>query len=61
MPPTGRGDEARHGGAPDARDGKKTPMLPLRPAGIGGRHPRDIYCPEFDTRTGIAVKTRDFR
>ena len=61
VPPTGRGDEARHGGAPDARDGKKAPMLPLRPAGIGGRHPRDIYCPEFDTRTGIAVKTRDFR
>ncbi len=30
--PTGRGDEARHGGSPDVRD-------PLR-------KPRDIYCPE---------------
>ncbi len=45
--PTGRGDEARHGGAPDQRE-KKTVR------------PRDIYCPEVDTR-GIRVPTRDFR
>ncbi len=52
---TGRGDEARHGGSPDARD-KKGPL-----------RPRDIYCPDRDTqgatgsRETIRVKTRDFR
>ncbi len=49
--PTGRGDEARHGGSPDPRD--KT-----------GREkawrPRDIYCPER-LSNGIRVQTRDFR
>ncbi len=43
--PTGRGDEARHGGSPDQRD-------PIRT--------RDIYCPER-LSTGIKVATRDFR
>ncbi len=43
--PTGRGDEARHGGAPDQRETTR---------------PRDIYCPEVNTR-GIKVQTRDFR
>ena len=44
--PTGRGDEARHGGAPDQRE--KT------------WKPRDIYCPER-LSNGIKVQTRDFR
>ena len=46
-PATGRGDEARHGGTPDARQNPK-------------HKPRDIYCPER-TSTGIKVPTRDFR
>ena len=45
--PTGRGDEARHGGSPDQRE--KTPVKT-----------RDIYCPER-LSTGIKVQTRDFR
>lgn len=50
--PTGRGDEARHGGSPDHRD---------RPAGEKGWvKPRDLYAPERTT-TGIRVQTRDFR
>ena len=43
--PTGRGDEARHGGSPDVRSVHK---------------PRDIYCPER-LSNGIKVQTRDFR
>jgi error-prone DNA polymerase len=46
----GRGDEAKHGGAPDARGG-----------GVGGRKVRDIYVPDFRAVTGIKVPTRDFR
>jgi error-prone DNA polymerase len=46
--PTGRGDEARHGGAPDQRQVKTV-------------RPRDIYSPEFNSKTGIKVPTRDFR
>ena len=42
---TGRGDEAKHGGAPDPRE---THM----------RKPRDIYVPDL---RGIKVTTRDFR
>ena len=42
---TGRGDEAKHGGAPDPREG----------AGVGGRKIRDIYVPD------LRVPTRDFR
>ena len=45
--PTGRGDEARHGGSPDQREKTWT-------------RPRDIYCPER-AATGIRVQTRDFR
>lgn len=45
--PTGRGDEAKHGGGPDARD-------------LGVPKVRDIYCPER-LATGIRVATRDFR
>ena len=45
--PTGRGDEARHGGSPDVRS---------KPV----HKPRDIYCPER-LSTGIKVQTRDFR
>ena len=45
--PTGRGDEARHGGSPDQR------QKPLA-------RTRDIYCPER-LSTGIKVPTRDFR
>ena len=44
--PTGRGDEARHGGAPDHRQQLHAP--------------RDIYCPER-LSTGMKVQTRDFR
>ena len=51
-PPTGRGDEARHGGTPDARQNPKH-KPPLT-------KPRDIYCPER-TSTGLKVQTRDFR
>jgi error-prone DNA polymerase len=42
---TGRGDEAKHGGSPDARDGVK---------------PRDIFVPDLRSK-GITVQTRDFR
>ena len=45
--PTGRGDEARHGGSPDARDRRTV-------------RPRDIYCPGPEDRA-ITIKTRDFR
>ncbi len=53
---TGRGDEAKHGGSPDARDGPPP-----------GWRARDIYCPEVSTVSasgdgpGIKVRTRDFR
>jgi error-prone DNA polymerase len=43
---TGRGDEARHGGAPDPREAVK---------------PRDIFVPDLRVREGIKVQTRDFR
>jgi error-prone DNA polymerase len=46
--PYGRGDEARHGGAPDQREKKVTA-------------PRDIYTPDLGPRKGIKVPTRDFR
>ena len=48
--PHGRGDEARHGSAPDSREKQ-------RPAA------RDIYIPDLDIRPakGIKVPTRDFR
>ncbi len=45
--PTGRGDEARHGGSPDQRE-------------KSWARTRDIYCPER-LSTGIKVQTRDFR
>lgn len=52
--PTGRGDEARHGGAPDPRE--------------KAHRARDIYCPDRDARGATApapeiikVRTRDFR
>ena len=47
----GRGDEAKHGGAPDAREG----------GGVGGRKVRDIYVPDLRAGGGIKVHTRDFR
>ena len=47
--PTGRGDEARHGGTPDARNNPRHTVKP-----------RDIYCPER-LANGIKVPTRDFR
>jgi error-prone DNA polymerase len=47
----GRGDEAKHGGAPDPRAG----------GGVGGRRVRDIYVPDLRRATGIKVPTRDFR
>jgi error-prone DNA polymerase len=47
----GRGDEAKHGGAPDPRGG----------GGVGGRKVRDIYVPDFHAGAGIKVPTRDFR
>ncbi len=43
---TGRGDEAKHGGAPDARDGPRV---------------RDIFVPDLRGREAIRVATRDFR
>ena len=49
--PFGRGDEARRGGGPDARDG---------PA-LGRRGTRDIYSPDLAPSPGIKVPTRDFR
>jgi error-prone DNA polymerase len=47
--PHGRGDESKHGGAPDAR------------AVSLGRKPRDIYIPDLRLGSGIKVQTRDFR
>ena len=44
--PTGRGDEAKHGGAPDQREAVR---------------PRDIYYAGFGLQQGIKVPTRDFR
>jgi error-prone DNA polymerase len=53
--PHARGDEAKHGGAPDPREG----------GGVGGRKIRDIYVPDFSaggiSAGGIKVPTRDFR
>ncbi len=46
--PHGRGDEAKHGGGPDARDAL-------------GRKPRDIYVPDIKSGEGIRIRTRDFR
>lgn len=46
---TGRGDEAKHGGSPDARD------APL------GHKGRDIYIPDLRLGSGIKIPTRDFR
>ena len=55
--PTGRGDEARHGGSPDVRDKTARDKAGLdKPV----HKPRDIYCPER-LSTGIKVQTRDFR
>ena len=48
---TGRGDEARHGGGPDQRDGKAA----------FGRKARDIYIPDLRLGSGIKVPTREFR
>jgi len=45
--PTGRGDEARHGGSPDQREKV--------------HKPRDIYCPERLSERRIKIQTRDFR
>jgi error-prone DNA polymerase len=47
--PHGRGDEAKHGGGPDARSAAL------------GRKPRDIYIPDLRLGSGIKVQTRDFR
>jgi error-prone DNA polymerase len=49
--PAGRGDQVRHPGSPDAREG----------AGPGGRSPRDIYIRDLRLGHGIKVPTRDFR
>lgn len=46
--PTGRGDEANHGGGPDARD------APLRKA-------RDIFIPDLRLGEPIDMKARNFR
>jgi error-prone DNA polymerase len=46
--PHGRGDEAKHGGAPDQRDAL-------------GRKAREIYIPDLRLGSGIKVPTRDFR
>ena len=45
----GRGDEAKHGGAPDHRDA------------VSKHRARNLFSPEMDTRKGIRVATRDFR
>jgi error-prone DNA polymerase len=46
----GRGDEAKHGGGPEA----------LAADGLG-RKPRDIYIPDLRLGSGIKVPTRNFR
>ena len=63
---TGRGDEAKHGGSPDHRDGPPRPRgLPPPEADPGepalGRKPRDIYVPDLRLGSGIKIPTRDFR
>jgi error-prone DNA polymerase len=45
----GRGDEVRHGGGSDSREGK-----PLQPK------PQDIYVPDLDIDT-LKLKARNFR
>ena len=54
--PTGRGDEARHGGAPDQRATSRPGRTPQSPLPT----PRDVYCPDRPS-PGIKVETRDFR
>jgi error-prone DNA polymerase len=46
--PHGRGDEAKAGGGPDARDAL-------------GRKAREIYVPDLRLGSGIPLRTRDFR
>ena len=48
--PHGRGDEARSGAGPDARE-----------QAAFGRKARDIYIPDLRPGSGIKVRTRDFR
>jgi error-prone DNA polymerase len=48
--PSGRGDEAKHGGSADQRE---TNAL--------GRRPRDIYIPDLRYDAPIKLKPRDFR
>ncbi len=45
--PLGRGDEAKHGGGPDARE-----------VGGLGRKPRDVYFPDLLTLAGVAGCSR---
>ena len=47
----GRGDQVKHGGGPDHREGK----------GIGDRPIRDLFDPDPRLGSGIKVPTRDFR
>ncbi|NNM72478.1 error-prone DNA polymerase [Enterovirga aerilata] len=62
---TGRGDEARHGGSPDQRDGNARPRPPVpdsaSPESAFGRKARDIYIPDLRLGSGIKIPTRDFR
>nr|WP_210302080.1 error-prone DNA polymerase [Methylobacterium brachythecii] len=65
--PTGRGDEARHGGSPDMRD---RPARSSNREDELGRGPRDIFIPDLtidaalernDAQPSIRVKSRNFR
>ncbi len=50
----GRGDQATHGGGPDARENG-------RAGGAGAARVRDIFIPDLRLGSGIKVPTRDFR
>ena len=57
----GRGDQATHGGGPDAREAREATKS------SAAARPRDIFCPERPRRQdgaqeeGIKVPTRNFR
>jgi error-prone DNA polymerase len=59
--PHGRGDEAKSGGGPDAREISSEALDHVPPGrGPPGRKAREIYVRDFHIDT-IKVKTRDFR
>ena len=71
--PTGRGDEARHGGSPDLRDRSARSSGTSGGTGLSGLTPRNIFIPDLtidgstiadgssDTQPAIRIRSRNFR